>query len=146
LFPSPSPPLPPGRAGVVLPLLYRVRASPSSRLHKRYFRVLCTTLWHTHTPHFRLHPLALQSLRVAATINQLPFLRRRPPCPRHHQVRFALLLISCHRRAQWGQSQLRMTMMICLSNCHQARTLIPSPIYLTLPSSAKLFWPLQNTA
>jgi hypothetical protein len=33
LFPAPSPPLPPGPAGVVLPLLYRVRATPSSRLH-----------------------------------------------------------------------------------------------------------------
>ena len=106
-----------------------------------------SALWRTHhDPHLRRHPLALQSPRVAVTINQLPFLGRRLPRPHHHQVQLALLSISCRRPAQWGLSQLRMSMKICHSNCHQARTLIPSPIYLTPPSSGKPFLPPQNTA
>jgi hypothetical protein len=147
LFPAPSPPLPPGPAGVVLPLLCRVRATPLLRRHKRYLGTYCLCcVAYSSPPHFRRHLLTLRSPRVAVTIKLLPFLRRHPLSPHHHQAQFALSLTSCRRLAQWGQSQLRMIMMICHSNCHRARTLIPSPIYLTLPSSAKLFLPPQSTA
>ena len=41
LFPAPSPPLPPGPVGAVLPPLYPVRATPSLSLHKRYLGIHC---------------------------------------------------------------------------------------------------------
>ena len=94
---------------------------------------------------FRRRPQPLRLLPVAVTINLSPSLRhlrvflprrRVPPAP--SSILFPLL-------GPWVQSQPKKSTMTYHLSCHRARTLIPGPIFLTLPLSARLLLPLQNT-